>query len=401
MMSISLKILVLLCALLLSNVGFAEVSCDIAYSVLNQVQTIRGLRKKKAVECEVRNRDDIRKFVVDAIKTKIPAEKIRNEEIIYKALGILPEELNYKETLVDLYVSQIGGYYDPAEKHYVMAAWLPEMVQPGVAAHELTHALQDQYFDLEKMMEQETLPTDVLMARQALVEGDATAVMLDYSLAPLRKSIRSESNVDAYVMQNVIGMGMASGLQNVPEALKMLMLFPYTSGLRFAHALLVRGGYPSVDGAFRRYPSSTEEILHPEKYFRGKSDFREYSSEEVGTELGGQVSSFDRLGEFFISALLGQYLSDRRLAADAASGWGGDGVVIRKNIIGGKDAVVWRLHWDTVRDAEEFHLAFQQLLKSRFAISQFPGGEAWIEGNGGKKIQLRQQGQDVVFAMKF
>ena len=180
-------------------------------------------------------------------------------------IGFIPLDFNYQQGLIDLYLSQLGGYYDPEKRHFVMAAWMPVMLQTTIAVHELTHALQDQYFNLATFTDQNKYTSDQLMARSALVEGDATLVMLDYQRRLMGQAgLESDKSVSGVMLQNIIGASMMAPMANVPSSLQNLLIFPYTSGLRFAHEFLKDGGYKRLDKIFRSPPRSTEEILHPE-----------------------------------------------------------------------------------------------------------------------------------------
>lgn len=340
--------LALLLSLTLETAAWAGPSCDIASSIIKNVSKIRGLGQKARVPCSIQNQEEVKKFLLDSIEKKIPKEKLENEEKLFKAIGFLPKEFSYKRGLVELYTSQLGGYYDPEADRYVMAGWLPDAMQPSIAAHELTHALQDQYFDLAKFTDDLALTTDELLARSALVEGDATAVMTDYQKKLMGQPLlESDKSVDNLLLSNVIGASFMAKSSGAPEALQMTLFFPYTSGFRFAHVLLKEGGYKRIDEAFSSPPKTTKEILHPETF--GKV---ELPKEE---ETSGVYR--DRLGEFFISALLGMYTRNKGEAASAAAGWSYDSAVLDP---GGK--VVWRSEWETARDAEEFSARYKDAL---------------------------------------
>ncbi len=343
-------------------------ACNIAADALNQASSIRGLKRLQPVPCSVSSREEIKGHLLSTIKEELPPKKLEMEGLVYSALGLVPEDYDYKERVVDLYLSQIGGYYDPKKKSFVMADWSPAVMQNTVAVHELTHALQDQHFNLDRLIDVKSSNGDQLLARSSLIEGDATAVMLDYNFRLAgQPGLRSREDVNSLMLQSVLGASLTSSLQDAPRSLVALMIFPYTSGLRFVHALLLRGGYQSVDGAYRRLPRSTEEILHPEKYFRDKPDFILLSDEDVLKELkqrdGAKVLYADAMGEFAISALL--YQGGAENSAEAAAGWGGDRVVV----LGGTGAegrtVVWKTHWDTEADAKEFEEAYRKSVASK------------------------------------
>ncbi len=339
------------------------VDCRVAASAMIAASEIRKLSVQRTVPCTIESRDQVKNFLLNAVQNKIPAQKMRNDELIAKALGFFPEDYDYKTGIVNLYLSQLGGYYDPEKKKYVMAGWLPEMMQPTVAVHELTHALQDQHFNLETFIDDRNFSTDRLLARAALVEGDATAVMLDYQRTLIGDvPLAQVDTVDSFILQTVVGMAMSTAASPAPETLKAALLFPYASGIRFVHALLRQGGYAAVTRVFRSPPETTEEVLHPEKL--GRKEYRELSESELVAEArGGTLGYGDTLGEFSISALLASGSSRRELAASAAAGWAGDRAVIVTQ--GGKENVLWLTRWDSERDAQEFFSAYREFLTAQ------------------------------------
>ncbi|MFM1847775.1 MAG: hypothetical protein RL417_1249 [Pseudomonadota bacterium] len=345
----------------------AAPGCELVTEGLAAAQAIRGLRAKQAIPCLVHDQAQVKAHLSALIETKIPREKLAAEERLFKSIGLLSADFQYKEGLIDLYVSQLGGYYDPEKKHFVMAGWMPEFVQKPIIVHELTHALQDHYFDLERLLDHGKESSDVLLARSALAEGDATAVMIDHTRQQMgQPSLRSERGVDLIIAQNVIGMAMMPGLEKVPEALKAMLIFPYTSGLRFAHALLQRDGYRSLDEAFRAPPRSTEEVLHPELYGRKRADFTEVddSSALKFGPAGSVVEYGDTIGEFLLAAALGSLSGDKIAATKAAAGWGGDRATLLVNTAAGTRTLVWQLRWDSPEDAAEFRQLYNVIRRS-------------------------------------
>jgi hypothetical protein len=349
---------------------FAEgVDCKVAEQSIKEASRIRGLEAKTRVPCTIETRDQVKAFLEKAIHTKVPAEKMRFDELVAKALGFIPEDYDYKKGLLDLYLSQLGGYYDPEKKRYVMAGWLPELMQPTVAVHELTHALQDQHFNLNTFIDDKTFYTDKLLARAALIEGDATAVMLDYQRALMdQPSIAKLEKVDSFILQTVLGMALVTTKTMVPESLKSVLLFPYASGTRFVHFLLRQGGYAEITAAFRSPPNTTSEILHPEKYSAKNSAPSLLSDANFETN-GQRIEYRDSLGEFSITALLSSGEIKRELASKAAAGWAADLVVVYGTR--DKEVVVWKILWDSALEAKEFFDAYRELLTARgFSIKQ-------------------------------
>ncbi|MBX7138005.1 MAG: hypothetical protein K1X83_08485 [Oligoflexia bacterium] len=371
--------------------------CEIAKNAIKEASLIRELAVKRSVPCLVHDKGAVRDYLVQTIDTKLPKNKLKWEGLSYKLIGLVPDEFNYEQGLLDLYLNQIGGYYDPEKKHFIMAAWMPAMLQTTVAVHELTHGLQDQHFNLERMMDPKIENGDLLLARSALVEGDANFVMLEQARKQAGQgTLRAEPNVDAFVMQNILGLSLMGG-SAIPNSLQMMVLFPYTSGLRFVHYLIRQGGYSKVNAVFKKPPRSTEEILHPEKYDVAMADFKEYSQAELrGTEVPSEYQQVyvDTMGEFLISSLLGNFETDKRISALAAAGWGGDRLGIFED--SGKRIMVWRTNWDTPEDAAEFEKSFQHSLSKRISGYQ-PGAEQSL---GSNRIKFITSGKEATLVIR-
>jgi hypothetical protein len=355
------------------------------------------------VPCVIATRDDIKKFLVETIKTKLPPEKVKREEIVYKAIGVIPDTYNYEKGIIALYVGQIGGYYDPEKKHFVMADWIPEGLQSEVAVHELTHALQDQHYDLEKMLDPKQENGDMLLAYAALVEGDAMLVMTDHARAQSgKKSLLEEATVDDLVQQQQGGV--SSGERDdpnvIPETLRRILLFPYTEGVRFSHTLLRKGmGYQEIDDSFKAPPQSTREILHPEVYLDQTAQKASIPSidEFVPEYRSARVVYSDTLGEFIIQATLCASPLVGDSCKGAAQGWLGDRVVIFEGEAAPRE-VLWITKWESVAEAQEFIVAYRKVLAERYPGSLSGDGTALVIS--GKRVKLQTQGDTVAVRIR-
>ncbi|MCB0351899.1 MAG: hypothetical protein KDD64_00190 [Bdellovibrionales bacterium] len=383
--------------------------CAIAQSAISEASEIRGLALKKPVPCEAHTKEQVKKYLLDTIETQIPPEKLLNEERVYKLLGLIPEEYAYKEGLVQLYVGQIGGYYDPQKDYFVMASWMPAVLQTTIAVHELTHALQDQHFDLETFLDHDLDNTDLLLARSALTEGDASLVMTDYTRRLFgQPTLQEETGVESLMLQNVIGASFMTALGTVPESLQLMLIFPYTSGLRFGHYLLKQDGYRALDRAFQTPPRTTEEILHPEKYpaIIGK----EYSVVTLSDipaydQAQWEVAYRDTMGEFGISLFAAALKLEKQVSAQTAAGWGGDLLTLSLSRKNNCDAerLDWVTRWDSTKDAEEFFTGVRTGLKTRFGIdpATFESSPAHIVGKTWRlHVTQEKSRKEVLLTMK-
>jgi hypothetical protein len=363
---IRLLFLTFLTTLALSPIAAADTAassslCDLSVEALKRASAVRGLALKNAVPCVVQDQAAVTNFIQTTIKENLPAQKLEMEEFAYKAIGLIPHSFDYQNKMVEFLVGQIGGYYDPKKKRFVMAGWLPASVQSSVAEHELTHALQDQYYDLGSIVNSKKATSDSGMAASALIEGDASAVMYDCQkavsgLAPLK----DERNIDALLLMQVLGIGFDG---EVPESLKALLVFPYSSGLRFAHALLREGGYRRIDEAYKRVPTTSREILHPEDYLSGSFVPKiPDDSELTSSASGASLEYTDVLGEFGISSLFRGAAITKDRGALAAKGWVGDKLGVFKSA-GGLRSIVWLTRWESEEDAKEFANLYREYAK--------------------------------------
>jgi hypothetical protein len=253
--------------------------------------------------------------------------------------------------------------------------------------------LQDQHYNLSSFIDPKMENGDELLAHSSLIEGDATAVMLDIErgikgMAPLS----SERSVKAYMEGQARALAAAAELKDTPPALRDLVLFPYTHGLRFVHELLRRDGYPEVDRAFKRSPQSTREILHERDFIDRRFSLAVPAAHELLVATAAQTPSYtDTLGEFLIRAVLEAQKETRGEAARAAQGWIGDRVGLFPPA-DGETIVSWVTSWESENDAREFALAYRNLLKARYGKAPATGR---IELSSTKAASIEVSGKRV------
>ena len=341
--------------------------CNVAKKALTEASIIRGLSIKKPVPCVVENKKEIENYIRTIIADQLPPDKLKYEEIVYKKLGILPEDYDYKQGMIELYVSQLGGYYDPDKDRYVMAGWLPALMQKGVAAHELTHALQDQYYDLKKLIDPKTQNGDVVLAHSALVEGDATAVMYDFDQKKLNKiQLKDRENIDDILLASLSSIASSPG--SIPKSMQMMLIFPYTSGLSFVFQVLKKDGYAGLNAVYGRPPATTEEVIHAEKYFNNSKDYTEFDEKDFSHEINQSYTKVysDVIGEFGVIALLNMFDNSQSEIRKAAAGWGGDLLALFFNQEENKYKLIWKINWDSENDMLEFLHIYNGIFTSKY-----------------------------------
>src|SRR5271170_3028072 len=200
-----------------------------------------GLPIKKEVKRRLTSRDEVVAYLEKNMAEDKGAQRLRRSELVLKKFGLLPRDFDLHTFLVALLREQVAGYYDAKTKTVNLLDWIDIEQQRPVLAHELTHALQDQSFNLEKWMKvgdtdlndkKETTAADIendeiSEARQAVVEGQAMVVLVDYLLAPTEQSIITSPQIaDALKEGMLVGTPDSPEFKNAPIFLKEELTFP-------------------------------------------------------------------------------------------------------------------------------------------------------------------------------
>jgi hypothetical protein len=350
------SVVTIVVAQLVSEASAAEQDmCKVAEQALQEASRIRGIKAKEQVPCVVRTRAEVEGFLKETIAEKFPKDTLLMEQLVYRAIGMVPDEYDYVNGIVQAYVQQIGGYYDPEKNQFVMVDTMPPQLQYPVAVHELTHALQDQRFNLERFLDPSIRNNDELMARAALVEGDATAVMQDFMRAHKSKVSARDSELAA-----------PGPKVPVPRELERALLFPYVQGLSFVLRVSREGGFAAINDGFARPPRSSREVLHPEQYITRAFSPSDLDARELEMPARDSVPLYtDVIGEFLISALIGTALSSDARGEECAQGWLRDRIAVFKDK-DGESVVSWTSEWESSQEAEEFYECYREMLKARY-----------------------------------
>ena len=330
-------------------------------------------------------------------------------------LRLLPRDFPLKRKIRELLDEQAAGFYDPRTATFYLIDLAPAArrallksagpaaaeIDEAVLVHELDHALTDQHFGLRALLAGKETEgrDDMQFARQALAEGDATLAMMLVAFRRLGLELKPETFPSGETLRALAaqaGPGQEA-LAKAPPYLRAQLLEPYLLGLDFVAQAWRRGGFAAVDALWRRPPSSTEQLLHPEK-----RDDPPLAVEPATRDGWTSAVSFE-LGELGVRAWLATDDASRPAANDAAAGWGGDRVTLlvrprtpkpheRLKYPDREDAVVVSTVWDTPADADEFAAAAESWLRAETA----PEDEWRIDHRGLKvEVFLRREPQGV------
>jgi hypothetical protein len=365
-----------------------------ARAVSREVAGIRHLEWLRPVDFQVSDRATIRRFAQASLDREMSADQWAAYEALLEHCGLLPAGVDLRDLVVRLYAEQVAGYYEPARKTFYLADWLPRLIQRAVVAHEVTHALQDQHYDLVGWMAEVATTEDGALARAAVVEGDAMVAMLAYLLGPVGARPESLPDVGRLLAGQAgqAGQGFPT-FAAAPPALQRLFLFPYVEGTIFVPAALPNGGWAAVDSLYADPPASTEQILHPERYWDARDPPR---AAGLPGGLHDEPWISGSWGELGVQLVLAAALADTAAARAAARGWDGDRYALYRRD-GSPPAFAWTIVWDTPRDAERFARAYAQA-----AVRRFPGAARLTTGVGrfgferaDRRLDLRWSGDRV------
>ena len=326
-----------------------------------------------------RTRAQVRDYVIHKFDQDLPLAELNGVQAALRLFGLIPDSLELRSTMIDLLTEQIAGYYDPDSN----ALYIPADIEPFqlrvVVSHELVHALQDQYVQLDSIITQQRR-NDRRSAAQAILEGQATVAQIPV-LMPEQKP--DTLPLGWFWQQRSV---MARQQAQMPEFaraplwLREGLIFPYLGGADFM--VWYRRKYFDRS-VLEAMPTSTEQILHPDRY----------ASHDEPTEIKflaagpDTVQYEDNLGEFETRLLFQQHLGDEAEAARLAAGWDGD----RYQVLGhpgGADALVWYSVWDDAAAADRFANGLERAWKKRRA-----------DGRSGRRTEIKQitiQGRSVV-----
>lgn len=370
--------------------------------ILKVVSRLRGLDIKQSVKSSFKTKDEIEQFVIRDLDENTPPEEFEASQKTLLKLGLVSGSFRLREYVVQLLREQVAGFYEPKTKEFYLAAWLPIADQKRVIAHELVHALQDQHFNLRRFEDWPKGDSDAELAAHALVEGEATLVMIEYDFE--QQGMKLDMNKIGALTDNMIDQDADSDtkaypvLANAPKVLKENLQFPYLYGAGFVGAVLKNRSWQALDTSYASLPASTEQIMHPERFLVRDNPVKIEMPDLAGS-LGPnwKKADADVNGEFGFLVTLAEFIS-KRTARAAAGGWGGDRYALYENKSTGALVLAQYTTWDTEGDAREFFDAYADRTVKRYklgkALDSNTQRRVYETSEGLASIELR--GNDVV-----
>ena len=339
-------------------------------------------------------RADLPALLRQKLAQQVPDQEFGNAGVSLAALGLLPSGMDLKKTYLDLLGEQIGAFYDQhsAELFTFSGQPLDNGQNRVILAHELTHALEDQHFQLARLPLEAKGNDDRALAASALVEGDATLVMSRYMMGDLSAAVLKDALAGAFSAD-------LRQMAAAPRYLRETLLFPYLRGQEFCQELYQLGGWNALADAFRHPPDSTAQILHPER-FLSRSDGSSVAVDFPQTELLGQKPIGNNvLGEFGVRQYLAKWLRDDTGADQVAAGWMADRYLVYGDAKA--SSYVWKSLWSSPAAASKFAEAAARGWRERYRLdpaaftSDTSSPERDARLPGGHHLLILRQGEQV------
>ena len=324
-----------------------------------KVEEATGLKFKTTPVLETRSKEEVREFVLKQLTSERAQTLLAGQEGVYKRLGLIPDSVNIGDLLQRLLEEQIVGYYDPKTKVlYVVEGGRPELVDITIT-HELVHALQDQYVNIDSI-QGSVDNADRQVTAQAILEGQAVYAQLVASLGATGMRLGGWERARLAMRDGQSGMPVFS---TAPMIIRESLLFPYTGGADFVHRFSNRRPGEEL---LTDIPVSTRQLLNDAAYFGPDEDSLMAASERpvpvvvtLPEPTRGTVAFSNVFGEFETRLILYEYVRNEVQAARAARGLAGDRYAYITLPAG--NALVWASVWDNTVEAAEFFDRIQRL----------------------------------------
>jgi hypothetical protein len=332
-------------------------------SIVKTLSEISGFSETHPVPYGRMTKRQLRSFLSKRIKKTLRPEEMYADELSLKMFGLVPQNFNLRQSTIDLLTEQAAAFYDYDEKKLFLLEGASVDEETTTLAHELAHALADQHFDLNRFMETGPSNDDEDLAHSAVVEGQASWLMIAYGLKQAgQPAVPTEQALQAIVDSDSSFGSDYPVLKNAPLYIQQSLLFPYSEGTRFFDSVYKKMGRRAFSAVFTDPPSDSSQIIHPDRYFahqRAVTPKLPSIVERKGTKEIAEGS----VGEFDHEILLRQYLGDESAKDLAPRLLGGQFRIVRD----GKDPILlYASRWDSATSAGQYFIAYQKVLRRKW-----------------------------------
>jgi hypothetical protein len=333
-------------------------------SIVKTLSGITGLPEKHPVPYARISKRQLRQFLAKRIKKTLKPAELHADELSLKLFGLVPKDFDLKQSTIDLLTEQAAAFYDYQERKLFLLEGSSLNAEETTVAHELSHALADQNFDLGKYMDTSPGSDDENLAHTAVVEGEASWLMVAYDLNKSgRVPVPTREMLDAVADSGDSSMTEYPVLKSSPLYIQQSLLFPYTEGTLFFDAVYHKLGKASFAAVFTDAPTDSAQIIHPDRYFAHQ---KETKPELVKLRLkDAKELTEGSMGEFDQEMLLEQFLNKdaaNRLAPHLRGGFYKIYELGKEK----KPLLDYASQWDSEEEAAAYFAAYQQVLRKKW-----------------------------------
>jgi len=372
-----------------------------ADEVLQQMSQITGLAIKGQLNKRVVNRQQVATYIIQHLHEEMTPAEIHTQESLVRAFGLVPRDFNLERFLVKFYTEQAAGFYDPKRKTMFIADWVPPEMQAMTLSHELTHALQDQNWDLDGYMHGARSDDDASAARQAVVEGYATAAMLQQAAGGMELAQLPELGP---LLETLTSSQLAESpeLASAPQFFRTEVLFPYVHGMGFIQAGLRQGSWKDLNVLIQHPPLSTKQIFDPRVYFNHQSlpTVALPNPPALDGVSGLRFLTGNSMGELGYYALVGQLISEEE-AKSVGMAWLADHYLLYERSGGDYYTLVARTRWTSPAQAQAFFRDYHLILANKYSdltTSKSSGPDQFIGSASNGAVFLLRKDDECVWA---
>ena len=359
------------------DAAFAQID-----AIVKTLSDITGMTEKHAVPYGHMSKGELRKFLGKRIKKTLKPEEIYADELSLKMFGLVPQDFDLKKSTIDLLTEQAAAFYDYDEKKLFMLEDSSFSAETTTLAHELSHALADQYFNLGKYMEDSPANDDENLAHTAVVEGQASWLMIAYELkqsgqppVPTPEMVKSVADTSESSMADY------PVLKNSPLYIQESLLFPYSEGTTFFDAVYKKMGKSAFAAVFTDPPVDSSQVMHPGKYFAHEKPTKpDLPKLDAGVKVKEVTEG--SMGEFDHSILLRQYLGDAKAALISGHLRGGQFKIVGLGKTK-RPILLYSSQWDSAASAADYFAAYKKVLHSKWKhFDEISNSKDTLKGTG-------------------
>jgi hypothetical protein len=360
------------------------------------ITEITGLEARKQVPVETLSREAWKAWVDEQVKEQSKPEEIRRDEILLKMFGLVPRDFDLRKTTVDLLGEQAAAVYDHRRKRMIFVEGAETAgMEESVLIHELSHAVADQHFDMGRFLDKGPKSDEQQFARLAVVEGQAMWIMAEAMLKRMGQTLAGNGKALESMLP---AMGQMAASQypvfsGAPLYMRETLLFPYSGGMVFQQAVVDRMGKAAFREVLRNPPVSTQQILHPDKYFAGAKPSA--VTLPPAPARGYKRWSMGDLGEFDLLLLLREGGMEEQAARRLSAGWRGGAYELMESREGKRPLLRWALALDGEESAAAVLAGYRQLLEKKAGGARFAPTEPFeaVGQNGDGAFRVERRGR--------